>query len=86
MAIDIEVVSCEMVDNAIMTAMKEAGLSQELTARRTGCMTSRQLTRIINGENCPSLVRAIALSAVLETPLDQLFTVKVKTRKAVRVT
>lgn len=84
MEAELEVVSCEVVSNAIIKAMKEAGLSQEATARRTGVMTSRQLTRIINGENCPSLVRAIALSVVLAKPLEQLFSVKVKTRKAVR--
>lgn len=78
----LEVLSCEVVSNAILKAMKDANLSQEAVARRTGVMTSRQLTRIINGENCPSLKRAIALSVVLATPLDQLFTVKVKTRKA----
>lgn len=78
---DVEVVQCELVGNSLMQAMKDAGLSQEATARRTGCMTSRQLTRIIAGENCPSLVRAVALATVLGVDVGRLFAVKVKTRK-----
>jgi hypothetical protein len=81
---ELEVVSCEMNGNALIKAMKDAKLSQEMTARRTGVMTSRQLTRIINGENCPSLVRAVALSVVLGKPVDELFTLRIRTRKAVR--
>jgi len=78
----VEVVTCEVRGNTLKKAMDDAGLSQELTARRTGVMTSRQLNRLIHGEHCPSLERAVALSIVLGVPTDQLFRVVVRTRKA----
>lgn len=81
----IEIVSCELVGHNLPKAIEAAGLSQETTARRTGVMTSRQLTRIISGEHCPSLVRATALSVVLGVSIYKLFRIKVRTRKVRKV-
>lgn len=79
---DIEIVTIEVSSNRLKQAMDSADLSQEQTARRTGCMTSRQLSRILKGEHCPSLIRAHALSVVLGVAVDDLFRINVRTRKA----
>lgn len=78
--VNVEVVECYVAKNSLKQAMEKRGLSQEATARLTGVMTSRQLTRIINGEHCPSLLRATALSVVLKTRVDHLFTIRTRTR------
>ncbi len=41
---------------------------------------SRSRARFAKGMHCPSLERAIALSIVLDMPVDQLFTIKIKTQ------
>ena len=76
----VEIVSCKVVGNKLLTAIRAKKLSHEETARRVRIITLRQLGRIIKGENCPSLERAVALSTVLGMPLEELFTIKVKTR------
>ena len=50
-------------------------------ARRVRVMTLRQLIRIMKGMHCPSLERAIALSEVLDMPVEKLFCIKLKTRR-----
>ena len=52
------------------------------TARRARILTLRQLGRIMKGMHCPSLERATALAQVLGMPVEELFTIKVKTRVA----
>ena len=37
----------------------------------------------MKGENCPSLERAVALARVLDTPVEKLFTMQLKTRNIV---
>jgi transcriptional regulator with XRE-family HTH domain len=82
MSKEIEIVECEIVSNKLIEAMARKGLSQERCAQRAR-MTTRQLGRIMKGQNCPSLKKAWALSLVLEQPLETLFRFKVKTRRAV---
>lgn len=62
------------------TVMKRRGLTQEETSRRSRIMTLRTLKRIMDGENIPSLERAVALSSVLDTPIEDLFTFELQTR------
>ena len=78
---EVEIIECEVVDNKLEEAMHAKGLSQEKTARRAR-MTTRQLCRIMQQQNCPSLKRAMALSIVLERPMEDLFKFRVKKRKA----
>ena len=40
----------------------------------------RSRARFAKGMHCPSLERAIALSIVLDTPVEKLFTLEIKTR------
>ena len=77
---DVEVVSCKVVGNRILEAIEAKALTHEETSRRVRVVTMRHLVRIIKGENCPSLERAIALSEVLGVPVDKLFKVELKTR------
>lgn len=77
----IEIVSCRVIGNSLKDAMKAAKLTQEITAKRAGNLTSRQLTRFLDGEHCPSLERAVALSVVLGVPVFKLFAVEVSKRK-----
>lgn len=81
---EVEIVSCEVVGNRIVEAMDKKALPQEHTARRAG-MTTRQLGRIMRQQNCPSLKKAVALSRVLDYPLDRLFQFKIRTRQAMPV-
>lgn len=78
----VEILSCKIVNNALAEAMRKMGLTQEETARRAQ-ITTRQLTRLIKNEHCPSLARARALSVVLDEPVDRLFRVDVKKRSTV---
>ena len=80
---DVEIVSCKVIGNKIFTAMRAKKLTQEGTVRRARIMTLRQLGRIMKGENCPSLERAVALTKVLDLPVEELFTVKLETRNIV---
>jgi transcriptional regulator with XRE-family HTH domain len=75
----VEVIKCE-VESQIETVMRSRGLTLEELGRRAR-ITSRQLHRIIHGENCPSLERAHALSVVLDQPIDKLFRFHVKKRE-----
>ncbi len=78
----LEIVRCKIVSNHLDRAMGKKGLSRRETARRSQ-ITDRQLLRFIKNEHCPSLERAWALSAVLAEPIEKLFTVEIKTRRAV---
>lgn len=78
----VEIVSVKLVDNKLKEAMDRLGLTQEETARRTRVVTSRQLGRYLKNEHCPSLKNAKALELVLGQPMEKLFKLKVKTRKA----
>jgi hypothetical protein len=77
----LEVVTCRLVGNKLKTRMKELELSQEETAKRALILTSRQLTRLVNKEHCPSLTRAVALATVLGVDVFELFDMEVKTRR-----
>jgi len=79
--VNIEIVKCKISDNSLADVMKARGLSQEETAHRAR-MTARQLSRIVQRKNCPSLEKAKSLSVVLRTPLDQLFQFEIVTRAA----
>ena len=37
----------------------------------------------MKGENCPSLERAVALAKVFDIPVEELFTMQLKTRNIV---
>ena len=76
----VEIVTCKVVGNKLKARMKELGLSQEETAKRALILTSRQLTRLIAEEHCPSLERAVALATVLGMDVFDLFDVEVRTR------
>ena len=64
------------------------GAARRTSARRQQeCRASAtcpwpQLGRIMKGMHCPSLERATALAQVLGMPVEELFTIKVKTRLA----
>ena len=61
-----------------------ARASSRCTAKVRWSMRSawprRSKARFAKGMHCPSLERAIALSIVLDTPVDKLFTLEIKTR------
>jgi transcriptional regulator with XRE-family HTH domain len=78
----VEIVRCKIVGNRLDEAMAKQGLSRREAARRAQ-ITDRQLLRFVKNEHCPSLERAWALSAVLAEPVEKLFTVEIKTRRAV---
>jgi transcriptional regulator with XRE-family HTH domain len=79
---EVQIVECRLVGNTLEERLEQLGLSQEETAKRALILTSRQLSRLMAGEHCPSLTRAMALSVVLNTPLADLFTLHIKTRRA----
>ena len=75
----VEILRCKIVNNGLAEAIRKMGLTQEETARRAQ-ITTRQLTRFLKNEHCPSLERARALSVVLDEPVERLFRVDVKKR------
>lgn len=75
----VEIKRCKIVNNGLAEAIRRKGLTQEETARRAQ-ITTRQLTRFMKNEHCPSLERARALSVVLGEPVERLFHLDVKTR------
>ena len=79
---DVEILTCRIVSNRLAQVMRKKGLTQEETARRARIVTQRQLWRYLKDptKHCPSLERATALSIVLDTPLDQLFKLKIDAR------
>ena len=77
---EVEIVSCKIVGNNLAQVIKDRGLTVQETARRSGVITARQLFRIRDGQNCPSLKLSVALSVVLDTKIEDLFTVKITTR------
>ena len=77
---EVEIVSCKLVGNNLAQVMKDRGLTVLETARRSGVVTARQLFRIRDGQNCPSLRLSVALSVVLDTKIEDLFTVTIITR------
>ena len=81
MKTDQEILECSVSKTTIAEARKRKGLSLEETAKRAR-MATRQLSRIEDLENCPSLERAMALAVVLDVPLEKLFEFKVRTRGA----
>lgn len=82
MIVQREVVSCKVKATKLRKAMKAAGLTHEETARRSGKMSLRQLTRIMAMEHCPSLERAFALSIVLGMSMFDLFEIKLEVKPA----
>ena len=70
----------KLVGNNLAQVMKDRGLTVLETARRSGVVTARQLFRIRDGQNCPSLRLSVALSVVLDTKIEDLFTVTIITR------
>jgi DNA-binding XRE family transcriptional regulator len=78
----VEIKRCKIVNNGLTEAIRKMGLTQEETSRRAQ-ITTRQLTRFIKNEHCPSLERARALSVVLDEPVERLFQLDVRTRSTV---
>jgi transcriptional regulator with XRE-family HTH domain len=81
MKTDQEIIDCRLSATTIREAMKRKHLSRDETASRAH-MASRQLARIMDLDNCPSLERAKQLSVVLEVPIEELFEFTIKTRDA----
>lgn len=77
---NIEVTEASVATNRLKAVLKNR-LTQEEFARRVG-ISFRQANRIILGKASPSLVVAKRMSVVLGQPIEYLFQIRVKTRKA----
>ena len=75
---EIEVTEASIEGNNIRKMLK--GVSQEELSRRAG-VSSRQLNRVILGQSEPKILMAIRLATVLGVPVEDIFTMNIKTRK-----
>jgi transcriptional regulator with XRE-family HTH domain len=76
----VEVIEAESTGNKLKRLLKERGLTQEEFARRVG-ISFRHANRIILGDSGPSLVLAHRMAAVLSTSPDEIFGIRIKTRR-----
>jgi DNA-binding XRE family transcriptional regulator len=77
----VEVVSLDITGNRLRHILKRRDLTQEECARRIN-ISNRHLTRLLRGD-VPSLKIAFKLRVVLDTPIDDMFIISKKTRRAV---
>lgn len=77
---DIEVRSVK-VRNRVKAVLVKEGLAQEEAARRAG-VSFRHFNRVVLGHTVPTLTQALAIAQVLGRPLEELFSVTFRTRKA----
>ena len=78
-----EVVSCELIATTLEAEIARLGSQRELARRLREIVTYRQLSRIIAKEHCPSLERAVAISAAIGKDVFDVFTIKLTTRPVV---
>lgn len=76
----VEVVSCELIATTLEAEIARLGSQRELARRLRKIVTYRQLSRIIAKEHCPSLERAVAISAAIGRDVFDVFKIKIKTK------
>jgi DNA-binding XRE family transcriptional regulator len=79
--VDVEIIDAYIGANRIKELLARKQLTQEELSRRS--FTSyRQVNRLTMGQTNPSLLAAYRIAAVLAEPVDEIFHIAIKTRKA----
>jgi DNA-binding XRE family transcriptional regulator len=79
----LEIVDSKIKSNRIKKVLKDKGVTQEELSRRVG-VSYRHINRLTLGRSEPSLLLAHRISTVLDEPVEELFDIKISTRRVAR--